>query len=117
MKLERIMQYAVDRAKVSDGRQAEIFREVANIIGMLVRRPMETAPRDGSEIILITRTGVVSAHYDKGAGWSDDPINGKDYEGPSWVCYDDAFQLEIEETPGGERCPEAVAWLPMPRTE
>ena len=72
-----------------------------------------TAPRDGTEVILLTSTGAVSAHYDKGAGWSDDPINGRDYEGPSWVCYDNTFLIEIEETPDGECC-EVLGWMPIP---
>jgi hypothetical protein len=76
-------------------------------------KPVATAPRDGTEVILLTPTGAVSAHYDKGAGWSDDPINGRNYEGPSWVCYDNTFLIEIEETPDGEYC-EVLGWMGIP---
>lgn len=72
---------------------------------------MMTVPHD-REILLKTNTGVVSAYYDKGSGWSE-TLEGRDYEGPCWVCYDGAFEIEIEETPIGELC-KATGWMEMP---
>lgn len=74
---------------------------------------MKCAPRDGSNILLLTNTGVVSAWYKPGS-WSDDtPISPREYDGPVWICYDDAFQIEIEELPDGEHAPEIKGWLPL----
>jgi hypothetical protein len=80
---------------------------------LLAPKPMKTAPRDGTPIVLITTTGVVSATYDKGKGWVDNYEGPQEYWGPQWVAYDDAFTLDIEETPEGEYCAGALGWLPM----
>lgn len=74
--------------------------------------PMDEAPRDGREIMLRTRIGEVSARYDRGQGWTE-TMDGREYEGPSWVCYDAAFTIDIEETPDGEVC-DALGWRTMP---
>ncbi len=73
---------------------------------------MSSAPKkENIEIILLTKTGIVSAYYSPGR-WSDEtPDHPKEYDGPVWVCYDDQFQIEIEETPDGDYC-EALGWLP-----
>jgi len=75
--------------------------------------PIETAPRDGSEVLLLTRLGVVSGWYAPGE-WIDTQ-DGREYEGPSWVCYDDLFEIPVElEGPLGEiRC-DASHWMQMP---
>jgi hypothetical protein len=93
--------------------QAEILRQIQAHLVSLKLQPMQTAPRDGKEVLLITNIGAVSAHYDKGMGWCETP-DGREYFGPAWVCYDAAFELEIEETPEGELCPAALGWLPIP---
>lgn len=59
---------------------------------------MKIAPRDGTVVLLLTRYGVVS-------GWYAPPENNEHYftppgEGwtePTWVCYDDQIQIEVEE--------------------
>jgi len=122
MELERLVQWvAVSAARAESventvsgaGEEAEILRQIETHLRSLIKQPMESAPRDGSEILLITDIGIVCAHYDKGEGWCNTP-DGREYFGPAWICYDDAFELEIEETPGGEYCPAAKGWLPMP---
>jgi hypothetical protein len=43
-------------------------------------KPMDTAPEDGTEILLKTHIGIVSAWYCN--------------EDDEWVCYDDMFTLD-----------------------
>lgn len=74
--------------------------------------PMSTAPKNET-ILLCTNLGVVSAWYAEGE-WSNHYEEGLEYSPPVWVCYDDEFQIEIEETPKGEIC-EALGWMPMPK--
>jgi hypothetical protein len=72
---------------------------------------MTTVPTDGSNILLLTRThGVTEAHFVPG-GWHD-YLEGREYDGAVWVCGDDAWQIEIEETPEGMCHGEAIGWLP-----
>lgn len=60
-----------------------------------ILKPMSTAPRDGTEVILLTRYGIVSAHFCPGEMTTT--MDGDEYEGPVWSCYDDAIQIEVEE--------------------
>lgn len=54
-------------------------------------------PFDGREYLMKTNVGVVSGHWFHGE-WSDDtPVSPSEYNGWCWVCYDDAFQLELDE--------------------
>jgi hypothetical protein len=122
MNLDRLIQWVdagawrgeqLERTVSGAGEEAEILRQIQAHLVSLKLQPMETAPRDGKEILLLTNIGAVSAHYDKGMGWCETP-DGREYFGPAWVCYDAAFELEIEETPIGELCPAALGWLPIP---
>jgi hypothetical protein len=92
--------------------RAQDQQRLFNYEGLLKPKPMHTAPRDGTIIVIITTTGVISGSYNKGHGWVENQ-EGKEYWGPEWICYDSAVSLEIEETPEGEYCPEALGWLPM----
>lgn len=77
-------------------------------------RDMEDAPKDPDhEILLLTKIGIVSAHYSPGSWSEETPDHPREYDGPMWVCYDDAFELEIEETPEGDLS-EAYAWAEIP---
>ena len=61
-------------------------------------QPIKTAPRDGSHILLFTTChGQVEAWFSPGE-WTE-TVDGREYDGPVWVCADDAFQIEIEEIP------------------
>jgi hypothetical protein len=72
---------------------------------------MSSAPKNNKEILLLTSIGIFSAYYSLGK-WSDEtPDHPKEYDGPVWVCCDDIFQIEIEETPEGDFC-DALGWLP-----
>ncbi len=76
-------------------------------------KPIKTAPRDGSDILLFTKVhGITQAHFVKGE-WSN-TIDGPEYDGPVWVCGDDAWQIEIEEEPDGFCDAEATHWMPLP---
>ncbi len=76
-------------------------------------QPMDTAPRDETHVLLFTTDhGQVEAWFACGE-WHD-YLEGREYDGPSWVCADDAFQIEIEELPGGLFYDgTATAWRPL----
>lgn len=82
-------------------------------------QPMETAPRDGTEILLKTTTGIVSAWFDP-PRVVDDYFNGPDVEGCQWICYDDEFQILVEWWSDNQPCPYIdssggiVGWMPIP---
>ena len=60
------------------------------------------APFDGTPILILTDIGAVEAWWDEGE-WHE-ALEGKEYEGFWWVCYDDKFQLEIN---------EVKYWMPL----
>ena len=79
-------------------------------------QPIETAPKDGTSVLLFTTChGVCEAWFAKGE-WSDDtPISPAEYSGEFWVCCDDAFSLEVELGPDGwEHHGTATHWMPLP---
>lgn len=68
-------------------------------------RPMKTAPKDGTEILLMTRRGVVSARF------CYEPADNLDKDNAvcDWICYDDKFTVG-----GGPDDTEAIKWMPIP---
>lgn len=63
---------------------------------------MPSAPRDGQDVLLVTRNhGVVQGRFAGGA------------EGALWVGGDDILQIEAEETPMGWNDGEVLGWLPL----
>jgi hypothetical protein len=76
-------------------------------------KPIETVPRDGSQVLLFTKThGVTEARFSAGE-WSEHHEYGRQYDGPVWVCGDDAWQIEVEEGPDGFHDGEATHWMPV----
>ena len=61
-------------------------------------------PFDGNPVLIKTNTGIVEAWWCKAerAPLLEDPDN---IEGFYWVCYDDAFQLELD---------DAKFWMTLP---
>lgn len=52
---------------------------------------------DGRDVVLLASDMEVTARYCPGE-WSDDtPISPREYSGAVWSCFDDQFQIEIEE--------------------
>lgn len=77
-------------------------------------RPIRTAPKDGRPVLLLTKSyGVVEAWFSQGE-WEDHHEYGRLYSGPMWVCADDQFQIEVEETPDGHLHGGATHWMPLP---
>jgi hypothetical protein len=72
-------------------------------------QPIETAPKDGTAILIKTPTGIVEAWFAKGQWTESTPYSEAEYEGAVWVCYDDKFQIEIEESETGYTS-EATHW-------
>ncbi len=66
-------------------------------------QPIETAPKDGTEILILTRLGAVSAWF------CDEPCTDVDNGAYDWVCYDDAFQIDGHSS-------EVLGWMPLPPT-
>jgi hypothetical protein len=79
---------------------------------------IETAPRDETEILILTTMGVTSARFYDGV-WTR-TMDGDDYVGPVWSCCDDAWVIEVEELPITEEnlfgyYDEGVThWMPLP---
>jgi hypothetical protein len=68
-------------------------------------QPIETAPKDGTAVVLFTTChGICEAYFADGE-WSDDtPVSPAEYSGDCWVCCDDAFQIEVELWQDGFEC-------------
>lgn len=74
---------------------------------------IETAPLDGTPIwVFTTCHGQVEAWFKPGE-WHDYGET-REYDGHVWVCADDAFQIEIEETPNSLLHGTATHWRPLP---
>jgi hypothetical protein len=76
-------------------------------------KPIETAPRDGSEILILTSAGATQARF--AAGEWHNYLEGREYDGPVWVCCDDQWQIEIEDCGiHGMNHGTATHWMPLP---
>ena len=80
-------------------------------------QPIETAPKDGSNILLLAYGMAIEAWYSPGE-WSDDtPVSPAEYSGAAWVAFDDAVQFEVEEGAGPD-CSDfhgpVTHWMPLP---
>lgn len=51
--------------------------------------------KDGRDLVLLAHGMEVQARYCKGE-WQYH-LEGKEYDGPVWSCFDDEFQIEIED--------------------
>ena len=66
-------------------------------------QPVETIPMDGTEILIKTDVGIVSAWF-----WHEEPTNGAKDDGCyDWICYDDMFQIDGHDN-------NIYEWMPMP---
>lgn len=83
-------------------------------------QPMDTAPRDGTEVLLYDSiNGCLQGWFAQGE-WSDDtPVSPREYSGAVWVIGDDLFQFEVEEFPHEAPCGPygdgtLTHWRPLP---
>ncbi len=68
-------------------------------------RPIDTIPMDGTEILIKTDVGIVSAWF-----CHEEPTNdAEDNSFYDWICYDDMFQIDGHDN-------NIEAWMPMPNT-
>jgi hypothetical protein len=80
-------------------------------------RDIATAPKDGSDILILASGMAIEARYAPGAWGPDVPGEVQEYDGPVWVAFDDLTQFEIEESvlEGGQDHHGAVThWMPLP---
>lgn len=76
---------------------------------------IETAPTDGSDILLLAHGMAIQARFCPGE-WSHS-IEGDEYDGPVWSAFDDAVSFEIEECgplPTGMHHGPVTHWMPLP---
>lgn len=76
---------------------------------MIAWKSPKTVPTDGTEVLIKTSIGVVSAWF-----CNESPTPGSDDGHYEWVCYDDAFNISVD---GG--CPGDVieGWFPLESKE
>lgn len=57
----------------------------------------DTSWLDGRDVVLLAYDMEVQARYCAGEWSSDTPVAPREYSGAVWSCFDDQFQIEIEE--------------------
>jgi hypothetical protein len=78
---------------------------------------ISTAPRDGSEVLILAKGMVVQARFCPGSWGPDIPGEVREYDGAVWVAFDDQMQFEVEEgsLEGGHDDHGGVThWQPLP---
>lgn len=81
--------------------------------GMSGWRPIETAPLDETAVLLFTTSyGIVEARFYR--GYMTTTLDGDEWNGAQWSCADDAFTIEVEESPEGYWHESATHWMPLP---
>lgn len=80
-------------------------------------QPIETAPKDGSEILILAHGMAIQARFEPGRWSEDTPVSPAEYDGAVWCAFDDAQQFEIEEGAGengGDWHGAVTHWMPLP---
>lgn len=80
-------------------------------------RPITTAPRDGTEILILAQGMAVQARYSPGEWSCDTPLGPAEYSGAVWCAFDDALSFEIEEgatEDGSDYDSDVTHWMPLP---
>lgn len=77
-------------------------------------KPIETAPRDGTDILVFHKVhGPMAARFIAGE-WSEHHEYGRQYDGPFWCFGDDQFQEEVEEEGHKFHDGSVTHWMPLP---
>jgi hypothetical protein len=80
-------------------------------------QPIETAPRDGTEVLILAGGMAIQAFFLEGAWGPDIPGEVREYHGAVWVAFDDLTQFEVEggALEGGLDYHGSVThWMPLP---
>lgn len=76
-------------------------------------QPIATAPRDRTPILIKTNVGIVEAWYAPLEPAFDHEGNDNSW-GDCWICYDDAFEIEVEAHNGQYWDGQVTHWMPLP---
>jgi len=84
-------------------------------------REIESAPRDGSEVLLFhEHHGAIQGRFCPGEWSESTPISPAEYSGAVWVLGDDLEQVEVEELPADAPLGltawhgALLSWQPLP---
>lgn len=82
-------------------------------------KPIETAPKDGTDILVNHKVhGIIQAHFWPGEWSSDTPISPAEYDGDMWILGDDLAREEVELGPDGyENHGNVLGWQPVLTSE
>lgn len=81
-------------------------------------RTIDSAPTDGTSIIIRAKGMAIEAWYCPGEWGPDIPGEVREYSGAAWIAFDDLTQFEIEEgalEDGGDHHGSVTHWMRLPK--
>lgn len=76
-------------------------------------KPIDTAPLDGTEILILAQGMAIQARFIQGE-WQSHHEDGLEFQGPAWCAFDDALEFEVEEDTESLRHGAVTHWMKLP---